>query len=627
MMARFRHWSVHRTTAARQLQYLTRQAGGFNVGCALAVHLVAGLVPIVFVLASSAAIQDVYNGSPSSAALWLGATVAACLVQQVVSPLQILLSHRIQLRVDAYCSRRLFADALGVEALRDLEAPLLADALADATESLNNESHTPGGAVEGALALVPRYVQLVGAVVIVGVLGDLWSALLALAIALMNRLGQTIAFSAWSAEYRAMGGDRRRVAYLRDMASDPRMSRDIRVHRIRPWLQGRYREDAQAYLARLWRTRHRMFGRSFAVYALVTTVAGTGLVVMAVVAPVLSHTLSVGSVAMLIQAIMICMAFGVIFPESDTKMQYGRNTWQAILEVERGVEGAGRARPRQPARPAEPRSAEPRLPEPRPLRPRPRSAAPVAVRGLCYRYDSDTPVIRGIDLQLRAGTSTAIVGSNGAGKSTLVKLLTGLYLPDEGEVRVDGRPLDESTVDAWQAGSAVLFQDFLRYRLTVRENVAMQSVAHLDDTAGILDALARVGLATVIDELPQGVETPLSRLAADGAELSGGQWQRLALARVLFAVAHGARFLVLDEPTAQLDARGEAQFYNDFLELTRGVTSLVISHRLSSVRRADAIGVLAGGRITEFGTHRELVRTGGTYQSLFALQSQRYVER
>ncbi|MFB6423855.1 ABC transporter ATP-binding protein [Streptomyces microflavus] len=612
MTARFRRWCAHRTTAARQILYLTRQAGAFDVGCALAVHLAAGLVPIVFVLASSRAIQHVHNGSASSAALWLGTTAAACLVQQIVSPLQILLSHRIQLRVDAYCSRRLFADALGVTALRDLEAPRLANALADATESLNNESYTPGGAVEGALALVPRYVQLIGAVVIVGVLGDPWSALLALAIALMNRFGQTAAFSAWSAEYRAMGGDRRRMAYLRDLASRPSVSRDIRVHRIRPWLQARYRGDAQAYLARLWRTRRKMFGRSFAVYALVTTVAGTGLVIIAVVLPVLSHALSVGSVAMLIQAIMICMAFGVIFPESDTKMQYGRNTWQAILEVERGMEGTGRARPRQPA-PA--------------LATRPGTAAPVAVHGLYYRYDSDTPVIRGIDLRLRAGTSTAIVGSNGAGKSTLVKLLTGLYLPDEGEVRVDGRPLDETSVDAWQAGTAVLFQDFLRYRLTVRENVAMQSVAHLDDTPGILDALARVGLAAVVEGLPRGVDTPLSRLVADGTELSGGQWQRLALARVLFAVAHGARFLVLDEPTAQLDARGEAEFYNDFLELTRGVTSLIISHRLSSVRRADAIGVLAGGRITEFGTHRELVRAGGTYQRLFALQSQRYVER
>ncbi len=194
-------------------------------------------------------------------------------------------------------------------------------------------------------------------------------------------------------------------------------------------------------------------------------------------------------------------------------------------------------------------------------------------------------------------------------------------------MHVGGRPLQGTTVDAWQNTTAVLFQDFVRYQLTVRENVAMQSIAHMGDSAGILGALERVGLGAVVTSLPGGMDTPLSRLVTDGTDLSGGQWQRLALARVLFAVDHGAQFLVLDEPTAQLDARGEAQFYNDFLELTRGVTSLIISHRLSSVRRADAIGILDEGRITEFGTHQELIALGGTYQRLFALQSKRYVER
>lgn len=610
--ARLGSWFARRSSAARQLYQLTRQAGAVNVGCALALHLSAGLVPIAFVLASSTAIQDVDTGAVSSVALWLGLSVLACLILQIVSPLQISVSYRIQMRVDAYCSRRLFADALRITVLRDLEAPALADILADATESLNNESQTPGGAVEGALALLPRYVQLVGAVVIIGVLSNPWAAVLALAIALMNRFSQTRAFSTWSSTYRAMAGARRRMAYLRDMVSNPRVSRDIRVHRIRPWIQSRYSSDAQAYLSGLWKTRRRIFGRSFAGYALVTTLAGTGLVTAAIVSPVLSKTISVGSVAMLIQAVMICMAFGVIFPESDTKMQYGRNTWQAILEVERATGGSGRFPSGEPVRP---------------LDAVPGSTDMVAVRGMHYRYGPDSPVIRGVDLRLRTGTATAIVGSNGAGKSTLVKLLTGLYLPDEGEVHVGGRPLQGTTVDAWQNTTAVLFQDFVRYQLTVRENVAMQSIAHMGDSAGILGALERVGLGAVVTSLPGGMDTPLSRLVTDGTDLSGGQWQRLALARVLFAVDHGAQFLVLDEPTAQLDARGEAQFYNDFLELTRGVTSLIISHRLSSVRRADAIGILDEGRITEFGTHQELIALGGTYQRLFALQSKRYVER
>jgi ATP-binding cassette subfamily B protein len=160
--------------------------------------------------------------------------------------------------------------------------------------------------------------------------------------------------------------------------------------------------------------------------------------------------------------------------------------------------------------------------------------------------------------------------------------------------------------------------------MSLRDNVAMGCIAHRDDTDGIIASVRRAGLGDLLGELPGGIDTPLTQHVEGGRELSGGQWQRLALARAMFAIRHGASILILDEPTAQLDARGEAEFYEDFLDITRGVTSLIISHRFSSIRRADRIVVLDGGRIRESGSHDELVASGDLYADMFSIQARRF---
>jgi ATP-binding cassette subfamily B protein len=245
-----------------------------------------------------------------------------------------------------------------------------------------------------------------------------------------------------------------------------------------------------------------------------------------------------------------------------------------------------------------------------------------------YTYPgADRAALSELDLSLRAGSSLAIVGVNGAGKTTLITLLARLRDPTTGRIAVDG--IDLSALDplAWQRRVAVVYQDFTHYPLTARENVALVDLEGEVDDELLARAVEMAGATSVIDGLPHGWDTVLAAGYRRGGDLSGGQWQRIALARALYAVGRGAGLLVLDEPTAQLDIRSEAAFYERFLELTTGVTSIVISHRFSTVRRAERIAVLDGGRITELGTHDELLALGGTYAEMFRAQAAGFLER
>jgi len=253
----------------------------------------------------------------------------------------------------------------------------------------------------------------------------------------------------------------------------------------------------------------------------------------------------------------------------------------------------------------------------------PRTA--VRFESVGFRYPSGSAdVLAGVDLELSAGTSTALVGVNGAGKSTLVSLLARLRDPTSGRITVDGTDIRDLDPGRWQRTIALMPQDPVRYPLTAYDNVAFGSLEQAGDRAGVERAARLSGFAAVVAGLPLGWDTVLARELPGGAELSGGQWQRLALARALFATFHGARILVLDEPTAALDVRAEARFYERFHEITAGLTTLVISHRFATVRRAQRIYVLDGGMITESGSHDELLAAGGTYAEMYRIQAKRF---
>jgi ATP-binding cassette subfamily B protein len=230
--------------------------------------------------------------------------------------------------------------------------------------------------------------------------------------------------------------------------------------------------------------------------------------------------------------------------------------------------------------------------------------------------------LRHVTLDVPVGQSLALVGHNGAGKTTFIKLLTGLYRPTEGRVLLDGRDVSSIPEAERFAAFAVVFQDFTELQLTLKENVAFGSVDHLDDDGRIGRAIERGGASSVVDRLPGGLESQLGRWFDKGVELSGGEWQKVALSRSF--MREEAKVLVLDEPTAALDAEAEHAVFARFRELTRGRTSILISHRFPTVRMAERIVVIEEGQVREEGTHEALVSKGGLYARLFQLQAEGY---
>lgn len=241
-----------------------------------------------------------------------------------------------------------------------------------------------------------------------------------------------------------------------------------------------------------------------------------------------------------------------------------------------------------------------------------------------FRYPgNDAWALRHIDAHIAPGESLALVGHNGAGKTTFIKLLTGLYRPTEGRVRVDGKDVRDWDKDALRRRIGVVFQDFNQYQLALRENVGLGSVDNLEDEPRIDRAVERGGATELVQGLAGGLDTQLGRWFEKGVELSGGQWQKIALARAF--MREEADILVLDEPTAALDAEAEQAVFERFRALSDGRTTILISHRFPTVRRADHILVLEGGRIVEEGTHQSLLAKDARYASLFKLQAQGYL--
>ncbi|MEO3787187.1 ABC transporter ATP-binding protein [Actinocorallia sp. B10E7] len=395
----------------------------------------------------------------------------------------------------------------------------------------------------------------------------------------------------------------RRADYFRRLAVDGRAAKEIRVFGLAPWVLGRLDDEWRAAISPTWRSRR---GGDVKV-ALLT---GLLVVIYAVVFGALVNAasrgdLEVGAFAVFLQALIGASAI------SGGTAQYGLDVALAPVAAVRRLEE---------------RKAEHAVPPP-PATAGGMPRGALELRELRFAYDGGRPVLDGVSVRMEMGDSVALVGANGAGKSTLLKQIAGLLDPDSGQVLVDGVPLTELDRRQWRAQLAMVFQDFVRLPLTVAENVHVFRADPVDEATRrtVMECLERVGLAKKIASLPQGMDTLLGRDLPGGAELSGGQWQRLALARAFFTISAGARVLLVDEPTANIDPAGEAEFFDGLLAETEGLLRIVVSHRFSTVRRVGRILVIEGGRVIEDGSHDELMRAGGRYREMFLAQASAFV--
>lgn len=619
---------------------LARRAGPWLRGWALLRHAGAGLVAGTSVLCLALSLLPLATivllgrvlylvphsfGREAVAGAWeqlllvLTLAIGALVAQQVVAPLQAGLLETIGRRVDRHCVGRVLRATTSHAPLSLLEDPDVLGILADARAAFDRQSRSPGEAAAAMLPLVGRYAQVVGASILVAVVVSPVAGVLLLGTALALRAGVRGGMSRFGAIWDGLTAQRRRTGYVRQLAITPDITKEVRVLGLLPWLRERLRTESLAQLRPEWAGRRRVFFLPFVGYGLLGLVGGSAVLAVVVLD---AQDLDLFALGVALQAMMVPMRFGVHFPESDLQTQYGLQSLESLRRLEAhlvpGAPGTG-----EPAGTGGPGTSEALAHAP---------TGVVRFEDVWFRYSASSPwVLQGLDLTLEPGTSTAIVGLNGAGKTTTIKLLARLYTPTRGRITVGGVDLRTLPADRWQRCLSLIFQDYARFELSVTDNVTLAPTSQ--DDQGALDAALRAaGAHLVVDGLDDGLSTVLSGGYAKGRDLSGGQWQRVALARALFQIARGAQILVLDEPTAQLDVTAEAEFFERFLAPGavdavadgRPITSVVISHRFSTVRPADHIVVVEHGRVVEEGNHDELLAVGGRYAELFVLQARRF---
>lgn len=573
--------------------------------------LVEALVPAASAVTMALLVGTLERGPADSglfgrAVLPLAAFAAVLLAGHVMDAADGPLGYAVQNRIDGAHRAAVARLAASTPTLAALEQPRVQDLIRVATADPDNwTEHTPGQGAIAELGVLVSYVGVASSCAVLAAFAP-WLVPAILIPAWVGRTLQRRRILAHQRLWLAGVPEGRRCDYWKGVAVSAAEGKELRVFGFGPWAVARSQRHLHAMFDRVW-ARQLSASRQGPLILLATCGVPLAVAYSLVAAGTASgqHTVA-AETAVLAAGYSVCVAVGMIF--NLIAVEGALPSVRALDELRAALADEAHAavapRRQTPVTPREPRA--------------------VAFRGVCFSYPGSQPaILQDLDLEIRPGELLAIVGLNGAGKSTLIKLLAGLYRPVAGTITAGGADIF-ADLAGWRQRISVVFQDFSRYELTARENVTLAGTS-----AAVLDAAAReAGLDQVLAGLPAGWDTPLARSRTGGVDLSGGQWQQVVLARALCKVACGAWLLVLDEPTAHLDVRTEFELFGRLAagaRREREATSVVlISHRLSTVRRADRIVLLDGGRITESGTHDELIALGGRYAAMFALQAERF---
>ena len=503
-------------------------------------------------------------------------------------------------RVDGAIRARVRAIALAPTGIAHLEDPEFREDVERACDlGLGWRTRSPGNAAVGQITQLTSTAGGLGAAVVLG----LRFPLLAVGLVLASLGLRTLARRQWTwlvGMEESRTADTRRAQYFAQLAYEAAPAKEVRLFGLADWVLDRMHRAYVTARTPTWAARASVLGRQGVTLTVSSLSGATTIWVLG------DSGLAAGTVARCVAAAFTVMGLAFMGQESF-EIDYGLVTVRALDRVLAREDMTA-----QVSTVATPQGSD---------------TPHVRFEDVSFTYPGATrPTIDGLTLEIRPGETLAVVGVNGAGKTTMTKLLAGLYRPTSGRITVDGTDLRDLDVEAWRRRMTALFQDFVHYGTSVADNVALSAPEYTDDLAGIDDAISAAGAADTVAALPDGVRTTLWKGGTGAVDLSGGQWQKLAIARALFAVAHARRLLVLDEPTAHLDVEAEQEFNERVTTHAGDASVVIISHRLSNVRGADRIVVLDDGRITESGDHGALMTLVGAYARLFRLQAARFAE-
>ncbi len=590
-------WPAIRTV----VRLMPKVSRGFTIASVVCLLLV-GILPTIFKLATGMLVSALSEADADRVDVALVVLAVAFVAQQMIGPIANLVADALARRITGYLRSSVIGSATSPPGIAHLEDPATLDKVMLA-QGVGTAQITPRGVVTGLFAIAGTYMAgTASAILLLGYRWWLPFVIVTVYLGVIRRFRRD-----FFRNVQAITGQAeslRRSAYFRDVALTPVASKETRVFGMGDWVVERFRASWAGAMTDMWKERRDNW-KSLVIGGVGFFAVEFGAMAMLGHAAV-NGEISIARLTVFVSAVGGLGAFANL-GDHDLNLTWGAPAIVATTELGELVQ-----RPDVALRGSVGAEGLP--------------VHEVRFENVSFAYPGRQEVFSGLDLTIPAGKSLAIVGDNGAGKTTLIKLLARLYDPTSGRITVDGVPLTDIEPGAWQRRLSAIFQDFTHYQLTAADNVSFGNPDVPVDVARLDAAAARAGATKLVAGLPNGWDTVLSRQFKDGTDLSGGQWQRLALARTLYAVDAGAGLLILDEPTASLDVRAEAEVYDRFLELTHGLTTIVISHRFSTVRRADRIVVIEHGLVVEDGSHDELLAAEGRYAHMFRLQAARFTE-